>query len=327
MNGGSAIFLAQRTGERVVLCCRGMEPAKPFDCGGVMDLTTRELSIIFWSIVVLAWAISKAEDRSPFYNLLKIAAAPFFLGFFGSLALYATGEVFLLYSLGLWKSSLLKTTLVWFVVIAVSSSRSAIVEFDDPPYWKPVVDGLRVMVLLEIVASLTTFPLPVELVLIPLATLLTLFTVLAKRRSVEAPNVKVFNAVLVYVGLFMLGIGTVRVIGEFHLVGSGVLFDFFLPPLLSLLFIPAVYCSAMYSRYDWLFRKIQGERKYCWYAKYRMVRLLRFKPKRVVEFGRRFAFELPMVRTREEFDVLISKCVPSEQASGSGQESDTREAA
>lgn len=294
-----------------------------------MDLTTRELSIIICTTAVLVWAISKVKDRSPLHNLLKTAAAPSLLGFVGLLTLYATAEVFLLHSMGLWGPSFLKTTLIWFVVTAISSGATAMTGFDDPPHWKPVVDGLQIMVLLEIIAGITTFSLPVELVLMLVVTLLAILDAVAEMQDATKPVARVCNSILAAFGLAMFSIGIGRLIKEFHTLGPGVLIEFALPPVLSLLFIPAMYCTVVYARYVWLYQKLQGMERYRSYAKWRLLRLLGFKPKIILAFGRRYAFDLPAVRSREEFDRLMRgyQSLGRAKASGDNSSTDMREAA
>jgi hypothetical protein len=274
--------------------------------GEPMDFSTREVAILIWSIILVLWTASHQSVRTSFLQVFKSAMNRSILGFVGLVATYTFAEVYLLYSLGLWSTELLKTTLGWFALTGLTSGANALTSYDNPSYGKHVKDSLRIAVFLELVFGKFTFSLPVELVLVPFVTLVTLLAAVNDMRNKD-PLVKRFLAgVQVVVGLIVLIVAGVHAVREFSAVANpGVLMEFLLPPVLSFLFIPAMYLIVLYARYEWLFLKIQGERKFRWYARLRLLRLLGAHPKSILAFGRKYAFVLPGIRTRDELQKLL----------------------
>jgi hypothetical protein len=271
-----------------------------------MDFNTREIAIAIWFAVLILWTATYKPVRASFLQVVKSAMHRTILGFVGLLAVYTFAEVYLLHSFGLWSMALLKTTLGWFALTGLTSGVNALTSYDDPPYGKHVKDSLRIAVLLEFVSGEFTFSLPVELVLVPFVTLIALMATVNDMRNKD-PHVKGFlSGVQVVVGLVIAASVGMRVIQDFSTFAtSTTLMKFLLPPILSLLFIPAIFLIVLYARYEWLFLKIRGERKFRWYARLRLLRRLGVHPRRILAFGRKHAFVLPGIRTRTELQELL----------------------
>lgn len=271
-----------------------------------MDINTREIAILIWSGVFALWAASHQSIRASFWKFLKGAANRTILTFVGLLAAYTLLEVWLIDSVGLWSMELLKTALGWFVLTGLTSGVNALTSYEDPPYGKHVRDSLRIAVILELVMGKFTFPLPVELVLVPFVVLVGLMVTVNEIRNKDPLVHRFLNGLQVVVGLFIFTLAAARAVREFSVLAKPVvLMEFLLPPILSLLFIPAMFLIVLFARYEWLFLKLQGDKQFRRYAKLRLLRLLGPQPRKVLAFGRKHAFVLPSIRTRAELEELI----------------------
>lgn len=276
-----------------------------------MDLSTREIAILVWSVAFLAWSATHRSIRESFLKVLKSAANKTILTFVALLAAYAFVEVYVLHSVGLWSMELLKTTLGWFALTGLTSGGNALTSYDEPPYGKHVKDSLRIAVILELLLGKFTFSLPVELIFVPFLVLVTLMATVNEIRNKDPLVQRFLNGVQVFVGLIVFTIAAARALREFSVVANPVvLMEFLLPPILSLLFIPALFLIVLFARYEWLFLKIRGDTQFRRYAKLRFLRLLGPRPRTVLEFGRKHAFVLPSIRTRDELQQLIDGRLP-----------------
>lgn len=272
-----------------------------------MELTTREVSILAWSLVFLAWALTNRDIRSATGALLRSALSRTLVFFVLALGVYAAIELYVLQSLGMWTPRLMKETLLWFGLTAVSSSAASLTVSQEPNIAKPMWDSLRIAVLIELLVGKMTFPLAVELVLVPVFTVFGLLCVVAELKHNGEPVQVFLRRAQVLIGIAVLAAVAHRAVqGPEVFANRGVMSEYLIAPLLSALFIPAMYLSNVYSRYEWLFSKVRGERAYTWYAKWRLLRLLGFRSRRILAFGRQHAFSLPSVRTRADFELLLS---------------------
>lgn len=237
-----------------------------------MGLSTREISVLVWSLVAFLCVASVPSVRAALLNVLKAATHRKILALLGLLAAYAAAEVYLLHTASVWKPAFLKTTLLWFVFTGISSGSGALSGFKSPSYSKPVRDGLHVMVLAELLIGLTTFSLSVELVLVPFATFVVLLASFAELKQKGEPVQRFLAGVQTLLGLTVLTIAVLRVSHQYaSLANADALVEFLLPPLLSVMFIPAMFAAVVYARYDWLFLKLQGEASFRRRAKWRLV--------------------------------------------------------
>jgi hypothetical protein len=216
-----------------------------------MNVSTRELALLVWAAVFVLGMATFQPVRAAFVDLVKSALDRKILTFVVLLAVYTFVEVYVLHLVGLWNEALLKTTSGWFVLTGVSSGATSLSTHDDPQYRKHIISGLRVAVLLEIIFGKFTFSLPVELLLVPFVTGLGLLTSVNDSHFKHLGLKRLLIGVQTSVGLILLTGAGIRAIQDFSVVADPLLLmEFLLPPILSLLFIPAMYLSAVYSRHE-----------------------------------------------------------------------------
>ena len=76
-------------------------------------LNNRELAVLLWIVVVLGWALTKAELRKSLLGLIRAALAWKLALSFGLMVAYTILMVLALRALRLWDTSNLKPTILW----------------------------------------------------------------------------------------------------------------------------------------------------------------------------------------------------------------------
>ena len=216
-----------------------------------MELTTREVSILVWSVAFLAWVLTHANVRASVGSLLRIALSRTLVFFVLTLGAYAVAEVYLLWLLGAWTPALMKETMLWFGLTAVSSAGASMAVSEDIDLSKPLWDSLRIMVLLELLVGKITFPLPVELILVPLATMFGILCVVAELKHNGQPVHVFLRRVQALFGFTILAAVVHRAFQNPQLLANhAVMAEYLNAPILLVLFIPALYLCNVYSRYE-----------------------------------------------------------------------------
>jgi hypothetical protein len=222
----------------------------------------REKAIIIWFCILLIWVLSKKSVRDnikePVVTILKILFSakigiPLLL-----MGVYASLIVFLAYRFNLWDVSLLKDTLLWFFGTACIMFGSTDKAGQDSKYFKDVIlDTLKFSVILEFVVNLYVFNIFVELILVPLVSLVAGMLVIAGKKNEYATVKKVLNGVLIIAGLAMLIYALAHVFGDFKQFATiGNAKSLLLPLVLTLAFLPFMYCLTLWARYESLFTSI-----------------------------------------------------------------------
>ena len=274
----------------------------------MIELSNREIAgaILLLAAGGLVW-IAGPKVRSSVASVIRSAAQPGLIALAAGLVLYGALEVYLLHELGYWNSDLLKVTLVWFVVAGVPNGFRGLTSYKRPPYWQVVRDGLRVIVVVEFVLSLFTFGIGAEILLLTVGTLLAILLGAADQKPKHGSAKKALEAIQVLFGSVLLVAVARRLWSEYGVLADPAVWaEFFLPPVLSLLFIPAVFLMFLFAKLEWLFGKVRGSPSFRRRARLRLFLFLGPRPEAILRFGRAVAFTLPHVRDLEGLEELIT---------------------
>lgn len=171
---------------------------------------------------------------------------------FGSMGAYITACIWLLYSLGCWKTDNLKSTLAWaFGFGLISLFRTSEVEPESGFFRKTSRESIGINVFIEFLIGNYAFNLVIELILVPLATLASVIVVIADRIPRSELTKKAFSNLLTFLGLAVLinaGYHAIHDFKEFANLKN--LREFFAPILLTLLYIPYLYFWHVFLAYD-----------------------------------------------------------------------------
>lgn len=244
----------------------------------MFELSSREIAIAFWLVAFAFYVGQKADVRTSFWRFVRAFFAPALTRVWAIIALYVSGLVWLLSSMGLWTPANLKTTILWFAVFAIGTLVEVNRITPDRTYYKrTILELLGLTAIFEFLSSLATFSLPVELVLVPTVTLVVTMLAFArvKKDPKYAPTIKVLEWVLACLGFFLVGYTLWWMWGHFSEVTT---FDnvreFSVPVLLSLGYLPVILITSFITSYQQnlsrLKRSLRNDELYR-YARWRAV--------------------------------------------------------
>jgi len=222
-------------------------------------LDNREIAILVWLAVFLTWVVAKREIRDAAAGLFR-AAFQARLAIYYSLVLgYVALIVAVLRQLGFWHLDNLKSTLLWLFTAAFVMAIQVGLARDTGAYLaKAVREGLKISVVLEFITNLYPVTLLIELLLVPIATILTCMLVIAESKEKYKPLRGPINAILALLGLALLAYAISEARTEFRrFTNLSTLVEFLLPIVLTILFVPFLLSAAAWMKYESVFTRLQ----------------------------------------------------------------------
>ncbi len=132
----------------------------------------RELASGLWLAAFLIWALSYQPVRQSLRNLMAAALKWKILVPVGLIALYTTATVSGLNAVGFWTQALFKDTVLWFLISGLAFAFELVTEGGGEGILKRAVTGsVKIVIVIEFLVGAYTFPLPVELILVPFVAL------------------------------------------------------------------------------------------------------------------------------------------------------------
>lgn len=218
----------------------------------LMELNNREIAILLWVVVsssLLAWKsnvcqLAREVVRAFFQRkiILSLSLA----------AIWIFVCILALLQCGLWQWANFKTTLVWAVTFAfVTMFDVNRISEDDAYFGKSMRDVIGAMAIVAFVADSYSFSLPIELLLFPALVLVSAMQVVAERKPEYAQVEKLCYAILIITGMTYISYGSYQAVMNIGDFASWANFrEFFIPILLSLLFLPFIYIFSVYVTYE-----------------------------------------------------------------------------
>jgi hypothetical protein len=170
------------------------------------DLNNREIAAAFWFAALAVFVLARRDTRGPAMRTVGALLQRMIVLSLAAMAAWVVLMAVLGSRWGLWTSDLVKDTALWFLTFAVVRLfRMTNVGKDRHPFRDMILDPLAATALVEFITNLYVFPLPVEVVLIPMITILGLLALVAGYQKV--PYVKgIANAALAAIGIAILSI-------------------------------------------------------------------------------------------------------------------------
>lgn len=225
-----------------------------------MDIfSTRELVTAFWVgaiLIAVGMAIvTNKKIRQGFIGVLKCFFNRKLRKLWEIYFLYI-GIITLMFSRSpIWKNIYLKDIILWTLFSGLTICMNAVAGEADEKYISKVLkDNIRFTVVTEFLLSTFTFSFWVELIIIPITTVIVLFDTVAEHKSDAIAVHKLLQDVMAFAGLCVI-LQTVRVgileYRELNVINT--LVSFFIPIVYLLLVTPLEYAFELYSKYEMLF--------------------------------------------------------------------------
>jgi hypothetical protein len=261
----------------------------------ILDFNNREVAILLWMAIFLAFCLTKRNIKNGFSDILK-AFKP--VSIWGPLivgAFWISLLILILHRFKLWEWSNLKTTVIWTLTFAFYSMFQAMkIEFDYKYRKQFIVESFGLATIVMFIGSVYTLPLWAELIIFPIAAVLTWMQAISARE----PDYASANKLISYL-LNSLGLGYVSFWGYSIYRNPERLFtlanfdDFLLPVILTIWYLPYLYLWKLVMVYELLFvalrRNIEANPKLLIFTKLMAIWKLKWSFKAIDQFKKRIA--------------------------------------
>jgi hypothetical protein len=248
-----------------------------------VELNNREVALLVWIAIAIAWMISQSDMRGSLWALIKAFFKPMILitviGYFA----WTAGLVYLATRDGLWSWELIGDAVIW-----IGASFALLFHSEDGHFLRrKAAVALRATILVEVFVNLVVFPLILELALVPFLTFLALLSAFSGLKPEWEPVGKLVDTLLTWIGIGLLAYVGMKLAEDPGQIDRTTALRFLLPVWLSLGILPYIYLVALYAGYDGAFRRINfnsEDRSTRLRAKWILIKRCRLRAARLGEF-------------------------------------------
>lgn len=220
-----------------------------------MDLSNREISALIWIFLALGYIFHKDKDGNLVGSLKQLVGILFSTKII-TILLCAVFWIALcvlgLHYVEMWTTANLKTTILWGFAFAFVALMDANRISEDSTYFKKTVrDTVNATAIITFIAEAYSFSILAELVLFPLLFFVTAMHFMSENKNEHASVHRLMSGVLMAVGCIYIGYGIY--VAATDLEGFATwnnLREFFIPIILSLLFLPYLYLISILISYE-----------------------------------------------------------------------------
>ena len=283
-----------------------------------MDIfSTRELATAFWVgaiLIAVGMAIvTNKKIRQGFIGVLKCFFNRKLRKLWEIYFLYI-GIITLMFSRSpIWKNIYLKDIILWTLFSGLTICMNAVAGEADEKYISKVLkDNIRFTVVTEFLLSTFTFSFWVELIIIPITTVIVLFDTVAEHKSDAIAVHKLLQDMMAFAGLCVI-LQTVRVgILEYRELNvTNTLVSFFIPIVYLLLVTPLEYAFELYSKYEMLFIQMHfkepRDKKVKRKRHLKVIKACGLSVRKIILFQKQCIPRMYVSMSDSEFEALISQ--------------------
>ena len=278
--------------------------------------STRELATAFWTGIILVAVgmaiVTNKKARKSFIEVLKCFFGRKIRMLWEIYFLYIGIITFLFSRLPIWESIYLKDIIIWTFFSGLTICINAVAgEADEKYILKVLKDNIRFTMVTELLLSTFTFSFWVELIIIPITTVIVLFDTVAEHKSDAIAVHKLLQDVMAFAGLCVI-LQTVRVgILEYRELNvTNTLVSFFIPIVYLLLVTPLEYAFELYSKYEMLFIQMHfkepSDKMVRRKRHLKVIKVCGLSVKRIMLFQKQCIPRMYISMPDVEFDLLIS---------------------
>jgi hypothetical protein len=245
----------------------------------------REIAIALWVMVISVYIFSadKMEEvRESFINLLSAFFVKQIMSVLGLMLIYMSLTVYTMAEVGLWNVDQVKNTVFWGASVGfMSLFKLESIKKDKSFFKHSVLDNLKLLAVIQFIVGVYAFPLWVELLLVPVLVFIGGMRAVSETDK-QYGKVKTFiDYVLSFFGLFVIAYTFYMLATNFGEFGQEkTLYDFIVPSLLTLFYLPFVFLMLVYSTYEQVFIRLGfaiNDKSYRFLAKLYAVLLFNFQ--------------------------------------------------
>lgn len=249
--------------------------------------TNREVVSIALLILLISWGLFYKNVRSQIPNFIKCLFAWKLVVVFLYAAIVFVGIMFLISKFISIDIYTIKDSIIWFFSIGLglifgnlNGSKFSKKEIIN----NVIIDPLKLTVLIQFLVSSYVFPIYVEVIQVPLLTIVVVCEAYSKdKKEYESAN-KVFNKIMALTGWYLLiYVVSCAIVDYKSIFTVKYLISYFLPTLLTLLYLPFAYIIVIISKYELQFLRYDriDNKKLIGLLKLRVVLYAKFSIKKI----------------------------------------------
>jgi hypothetical protein len=217
-------------------------------------LNNREWALVIWASILACYLIlspNMKEVRTLFKKLLSSFFVRPIQTVVFLMLVYIAGIIYFLFEFQLWDIGQAKNTVIWVVSVGFMSLFKLEAIKKDRVFFKhSVLDNLKLIAIIQFVIGVYSFSLLVELLLVPMLAF-------AESNDKYSQVNKLLNNLMAVFGLVVIICTVYMLITDFREIAKEqTIYDFTIPPLLTLLYIPFIFFMMVYSTYEQVFIRL-----------------------------------------------------------------------
>lgn len=279
----------------------------------VSELNGRETAVLVWVLLFVCYGLFQKNFRSSFLAVLKslfqIKIVVVFIAMFFYVFLILWG----LYTIEIWNLYLIKDVVFWLfgsAFILLLNNNKAI---QDDNHFKSILkDNIRLVIFLEFILTFYSFGFLVEMIFVPIMFFAVAMGILADIKTEYSQIKKIINSFLSLITVFLIIFFFYKVINNYQdFLSLNNLRSFFIPLILSFLFMPFLYLFALVMSYDDFFCRLKlflkNDQAIYQYARVQVIKLCLLNLNKLNKFSRENSSELHKIRHKIDIENIIHK--------------------
>lgn len=220
--------------------------------------STRELSILIWVAIIISIFMIKKDTRKIIINCIKLLFEPGTIVILLIYFIYITIVTMFISTLSLWNWIYIKDIIIWSIFVGfINYVRSITDEIFEFNLRKLLKDNINSTIIVEFIISIFTFDIILELIIVPIVTILYLLRLYSERNSNYESVYKIIDGTMGAFGLFLSFKTIEEGMHEYKYLNiKDTLVSFMIPIIYLLLSLPMYYIIRLYSKYETVFVSI-----------------------------------------------------------------------
>ena len=225
-------------------------------------LNNREWALVIWFFIFVLFALFSPKMknvRESFKQVLNAFFVKAIITTVVAMIIYVTLIVFGLFKIGLWDLNQFKDTIIWAIFVgSLSLFKINSIEKDPHFFRNLVLDNLKLTAIVKFVLDFYTFGLFVELMLVPFSVVLGGMLALAQYDEKYHQVRKFINGIMVVLGVILIYHSIYMLVSNFgEFAKKQTIYDFYVPPLLTFLYLPFLFIMKVLITYEQVFLRLQ----------------------------------------------------------------------
>ena len=214
----------------------------------------REISLIVWLLIVFILALFK--ERIGFLKTFGGLMANLFSKTIITIQLtfwiYLIGVIYLLKLFGLWNMGMIKDSVIFLLITAFMLVLKIATGKNRKHSLKEVfTDAVKPIIFAEFVMNLESLSIIGELILLPVMVIFYFGAYTYKDKPGEESTAKAFNVIITLISLYLLYHGVHYLYANFDVIDKQqTIRDFLFPVLATLAFLPYLYGTIQYMKWE-----------------------------------------------------------------------------